>query len=245
VLIGTHAFLAYGNILGVRWGDASRTQDVDFAHAGKALSVLLPGDIPVRTDEAIRSLEMGLLPVASLSTKPGASYLNPREPDFRLDFVTPLHRGGFEAYEHPQLGITLQPLKFIDYVLENVQQTALLSGGRAVVVNVPQAARYAVHELLVYGEREGGFAAKSRKDLTQVYCLLACLNERRRWEVEAAWSDLVSRGKGWESRARRGLEALHRAFPDLDVTAGLRGGAARDRETASRRAIRRPRPRKR
>ena len=35
VLIGTHAFLAYGNMLGVTWGDSSRTQDIDFAHAGK------------------------------------------------------------------------------------------------------------------------------------------------------------------------------------------------------------------
>jgi len=35
VLVGTHAFLAYGNLFGVRWGEASRTQDVDLAHAAQ------------------------------------------------------------------------------------------------------------------------------------------------------------------------------------------------------------------
>src|SRR3546814_4188196 len=39
VLVGTHAFLSFGNMLGVRWAEALRTQDVDFAHAGKALPI--------------------------------------------------------------------------------------------------------------------------------------------------------------------------------------------------------------
>lgn len=46
ILVGTHAFLAYGNILGVRWGarDAARTQDIDFAQAGRgSISRARPG----------------------------------------------------------------------------------------------------------------------------------------------------------------------------------------------------------
>src|SRR6266508_265969 len=62
VLVGTHAFLAFGNMLGVRWGEASRTHDVDLAHAGKRLTIALPGNVEVRTDAAIESLAMGLLP---------------------------------------------------------------------------------------------------------------------------------------------------------------------------------------
>lgn len=221
VLVGTHAYLAYGNMLGVRWGEAPRTQDVDLAHAGKNLSIALPGDIPIRTHDAIESLEMGLLPVKGIAGKAGATYLDPREPDFRLDFLTPLHREGERAYEHAQLGVTLQPLKFIEYILEDVQQAALLSGDRTVVANVPDAARYAVHKLLVYGEREGSFAAKAGKDLAQAYSLLAFLEERRRWDVEAAWKDLASRGRGWATRAHRGLRALDRAFPELGATKWL------------------------
>ena len=40
ILIGTHAFLAMGNMLGVRWRDGAATLDVDFAHADFFLSGL-------------------------------------------------------------------------------------------------------------------------------------------------------------------------------------------------------------
>ena len=45
VLIGTHAFLSYGNLLGLRWSETARTQDGDLAHAGKSLSLALPSSL--------------------------------------------------------------------------------------------------------------------------------------------------------------------------------------------------------
>ncbi|MBU0750817.1 MAG: nucleotidyltransferase domain-containing protein [Gammaproteobacteria bacterium] len=217
VLVGTHAFLAYGNMLGVRWVDADRTQDIDFAHAGKSVALALPHDFHIDTVEAINSLEFGLLPVGELTGKAGATYLNPREPEFRLDFLTTLHRDGDKPFHHPQLGIALQPLKFMEFSLENVQQAALLSGGQCVIVNLPQPARFALHKLIVYGERQGTFATKSAKDLVQAAALLSCLKERRAWEVEDAWEDLLSRGKGWRTRVARGYAALASTAPELDL----------------------------
>lgn len=221
VLVGTHAFLAYGNMLGVRWGDTARTQDVDFAHAGKSLTIALPGNFELNTDAAIKSLEMGLLPISGLTSKAGAAYLNPREPEFRLDFLTTLRRGGAAPFVHPRLGVVLQPLKFMEFSLEDIQQAVLISGDQAVVVSIPHPARYALHKLIVYGERQGAFAAKSAKDLMQAGALLTRLKETRNWEVEAAWSDLLARGKGWTTRVRRGRDALAKAFPDLAVSQWL------------------------
>lgn len=221
VLVGTHAFLAFGNMLGVRWGDASRTQDVDFAHAGKSLSIALPSNFAMNTDAAIKSLEMGLLPVSSLTSKSGATYLSPKEPDFRLDFLTTLHRGGEEPFEHPQLGVVLQPLKFMEFSLVDVQQAVLIAGDKAVVVSIPHPARYALHKLIVYGERKGSFAVKSNKDLLQACSLLSRLKETRGWEVDEAWADLRGRGKGWMDRVKRGRAALAKAFPELDVLGWL------------------------
>lgn len=221
VLVGTHAFLAYGNMLGVCWGAADRTQDIDFAHAGKSLSIALPHDFHIDTFEAIRSLDLGLLPVGELTGKAGATYLNPREPEFRLDFLTTRHRDGDQPFEHPQLGIALQPLKFMEFSLENVQQAALFAGDRCVVANVPQPARFALHKLIVYGERQGAFAAKSAKDLAQAAALLTFLKEHRSWEVEEAWTDLLSRGKGWRTRVARGHTALAKASPALDLSGWL------------------------
>lgn len=217
VLIGTHAFLAYGNMLGVQWGDSSRTQDIDFAHAGKNLALALPSNIEVQTHEAIESLQMGLLPISGLKSKAGATYLAPRDPGFRLDFLTTLHRGGEENYEHPQLHVTLQPLKFMEFSLVQVQQAVLFNAEGAVVVNIPHPARYALHKLIVYGEREGTFASKSGKDLIQAASLLEYFKENRTWEIKEAYEDLIKRGKGWTSRFERGLAAIEKTYPELGV----------------------------
>jgi len=221
VLIGTHAFLAFGNSLGVFWGDASRTQDIDFAHAGKKLSLLLPNNVEVKTDEAITSLEMGFLPVSGLSGKTGGSYLIPSEPEFRLDFLTPLHRGGDAPYKHPQLHVTLQPLPFMEFSLEGVEQAVIFCNEGAVLVNVPSAERYALHKLLVYGERSGSFRVKSAKDLVQSACLLNFLWDHRRDSLEEALSDMLTRGKGWRARLKQGASALHKAYLELPVAARL------------------------
>ena len=221
VLIGTHAFLAFGNSLGVRWGDASRTQDIDFAHAGKRLSLLLPGNVEVNTDEAITSLEMGFLPVSGLSGKTGGAYLIPSEPDFRLDFLTPLHRGGTTPYKHPQLHVTLQPLPFMEFSLEGVEQAALFANEGAVVVNVPGPERYALHKLVVYGERTGAFRVKSTKDLMQAACLLHFLWDHRREALDEALKDILTRGKAWRARLAQGAAALHKAWPELPAGAHL------------------------
>jgi hypothetical protein len=222
VLVGTHAFLTYGNILGVRWGDASRTQDVDLAHAGKNLAVALPSSLQVDAHGAIESLQLGLLPVGGLSAKSGATYLNPKDPEFRLDFLTTLHRGGNEPYEHPQLRVALQPLKFMEYLLENVGQAAVFCDEGAVVVNIPHPARYALHKLLIYGERKGSFLQKSQKDLRQSAALLEYLKALRGWEVEEAWADLSARGSGWTARAKQGLDALAKEAPELEPKEWLR-----------------------
>ncbi|MSQ71767.1 MAG: hypothetical protein EXR27_10850 [Betaproteobacteria bacterium] len=217
VLVGTHAFLAYGNMLGVRWGEASRTQDMDFAHAGKNLALALPANVSIDTHAAINSLQMGLLPMAGLLNKAGATYLNPKNPEFRLDFLTTLHRGGEKPYEHPQLGVALQPLKFMEYSLEHVVQAALFCAEGAVIVSVPHPARYALHKLLVYGERKGSYLQKSGKDLDQAAALLAFFKEHRAWEIDEAWADLIRRGPGWRTRAKHALAPLAKAIPELDV----------------------------
>lgn len=215
ILIGTHAFLAYGNMLGVKWGGQDRTQDIDFAHAGKSVSLLLPSDLEVWTHDAIASLDMGFLPVSGLSGKTGGTYLIPKEPQFRLDFLTPLHRGGDAPFEHPQLHVTLQPLPYMEFSLEGVEQAVLFCAEGAVLVNVPHPARYALHKLLVYGERSETFRAKSSKDLAHAACLLSYLGQYRQDAVIQAAEDLRSRGKKWVSRFKEGVQALIVSYPQV------------------------------
>ena len=112
ILIGTHAFLALGNLLGVRWRDGAATLDVDFAHAGKNISLALPADLQINVHGALESLEMGLLPIAQFNGKAGAQYRNPRDQELRLDFVTSMTRDG-KPVEMPGLNLALEPLKFM------------------------------------------------------------------------------------------------------------------------------------
>lgn len=224
VLIGTHAFLTYGNLLGRKWTETARTQDVDFAHAGKSLSLALPSSLQVDAHGAIESLQAGLLPVGGLSGKAGPSYLNPKDPDFRIDFLTTLHRGGDSPYEHPQLRVALQPLKFMEYLLENVGQAVVFCDEGAAAVNIPHPARYAMHKLLVSGERSASFLQKARKDLQQAAALLEYLKVVRAWDVEDAWKDLIQRGRGWTTRTKQGIDALAKVAPDLGVKEWLKFG---------------------
>lgn len=221
VLIGTHAFLAYSNMLGVRWSSGDKTQDIDFAHAGKSLSVALPTDAQVNTSDAIESLGMGFLPTVEMSGKTGGAFLIPNEPEFRLDFLTPLHRHGDMPYRHPGLQIDLQPLPFMEFSLEGVEQTVLICPEGAVLVNVPDPARYVLHKLLIYGERSGTFAIKSHKDLWQAHALLCFLGEHRMASVEMAAVDLIKRGKGWRARFTQGVLALSKIYPDNPACAML------------------------
>jgi hypothetical protein len=222
VLVGTHAFLACGNMLGVHWGDSSRTQDVDFAHAGKQMAIALPGDVHVDAHAAIESLAMGFLPVLTIAGRAGASYATPSDPDFQLDFLTPLHRGANEPYVHPQLRVMLQPMKFMEYLLEDIQQAALFSAEGVVVVNVPHPARYALHKLIVFAERGATRRVKANKDLRQSAALLSFYKATSAWEVDEAWNDLVARGPGWRERALRGRDALDAVAPELEVRTWLR-----------------------
>lgn len=222
VLIGTHAFLAYGNMLGLKWGDTSRTQDVDFAHAGKRLILALPGDIEIDTHGAIESLQMGFLPITNESGKVGGTYLSNRDPDFQLDFLTTLTRHDDQAFEHPQLKVSLQPLKFIEYILEDVQQAVLFCNEGALIVNIPHPARYALHKLIVFGERPASRALKANKDLRQSAALLSYFRSGSDWQLMEAWDDLLARGPGWLARVRQGHAALKKIAPELELDAWLK-----------------------
>ena len=217
VLIGTHAFISMGNLLGVAWRDGARTQDVDFAHAGKSISIGLPADVKVDMHAALDSLEMGFIPIQSFSGDAGATYLNPKEPELRVDFLAPAKRGGDSAFNFEQLNIALQPLKFMEFSLENTTQAALLSRDGAVLINIPSPLRYGLHKLLVYGERTVAFRTKSAKDLLQSAALLSYYAANEPVVLAGGLEDLLGRGPGWRKRAEQGISALLKIAPELEA----------------------------
>jgi hypothetical protein len=214
VLVGTHAFSCYGNMCGVAWGNFQMTHDIDFAYGGPSLSIALPSDLKIDVHDAISSLEMGFLPSAKLNGTAGGTYVVPEDPDFRLDFLTTCGRDEAQLINFPNLNLAMVPLKFMEFSLQDIQQTVVISSDGAVLVNIPHPARYALHKLIVAGERKGAFATKVQKDLWQAGALLTYLVDRQSHALAEAWVDITKRGKGWRTRFEAGLRALQAQLPE-------------------------------
>ena len=219
VLIGTHAFLALGNLLGVRWQEGASTLAVDFAHAGRNISVALPADLHLNVHGALESLEMGLLPLTEFNGKAGAQYRNPEDQELRLDFVTSATRGG-KTVVMPELNLALEPLKFMEFSLQGTTQGCVIGRAGACVVNLPAPERYAVHKLILFGERPVAERAKATKDLMQAAGLADYFVQTGQTRLfNAAWRDALGRGTGWRRRSLQGMKALLRIAPELDSPA--------------------------
>ena len=227
VLVGAHAFLTYGNALGVAWGDIGRTQDIDFADAGRNISLALPATLRIDTHDAISSLEAGFLPVRGFRPRDKtASFVSKVDRQLRVDFLTPLVGGKSDVYEHQNLGINLQPLRFLEFILEDIHQAAMISAVGAVVVNVPDPGRFALHKLLVFAERRTRNPEKALKDLRQSAALIEALAEYRLDDLLRLWRDLLHRGAGWRQRARKAMVALEQLAPDIQAIAPMKEAMA-------------------
>lgn len=188
VLVGTHAFVALGNVLGVRWSRATRTQDVDIA-APRNLSVAVPrlaADIPSVLD----SLGMGFLPVPGFDPRQPSTSFKVRGRELRLDLLTPLDRGPERGpVRIPRLNLAATPLRFLGYLMEDAFGTAVLDGG-ATLVRVPDPARFAMHKLLLSARRSVAEQTKAKKDRAQAAELLEFLASERPQDLRTAFSRL-------------------------------------------------------
>jgi hypothetical protein len=210
VLVGTHAFIVLGNLLGVRWDTSLRTQDVDIA-ADPKLDIAVPGinaDLPSVLD----SLEMGFLAVPGLDPKSPTTSFKVRGQGLRVDLLTPSARAGSRPVRLPRFAAAAQPLRFLDYLIDSSMGAAVVDGG-VVAVNVPDAARFALHKLMIAGERPAVMQSKREKDLSQAAQILEVLHADRPGDLILAWEALAVRGKSWTSRVARSVPALDRISP--------------------------------
>lgn len=218
VLIGSHAFIAMGNMLGVRWSSSTRTNDLDFAHMGirKLMEVALPSDIDIDVDSAIKALDMGYLPGLTLDGKSSGTYVSNKDEALRIDFLTPMGRHN-EPFMVPKLGISVQPIRFMDYLIEAPTKAVLISaaGNGAILINVPNPARFALHKLLVSGERPVNERAKATKDVTQASLLIECLLDQSPDLILEAWHLLAKKGNGWVNRVRKSLKRMEVEYPEV------------------------------
>ena len=157
---------------------------------------------------------MGFVPVKSLTT-----YVKSDEKDLQIDFVTCMHRGGDTPVLIKALNAVMQPLKFMEYSMEAPIQVTLLAQRGPVTVNAPPPEKYALHKLLIYGERSQSMRIKATKDLDQAASLIAYLADHDAELLAETWQQLLAIGPGWRSRALEGRRALQHRYPDIDTSA--------------------------
>ena len=217
VLVGTHAYIALGNLLGFRWVHSTHTQDIDFA----AFRTLEVGVSHGQTDlwGTLDALQMGFLPVPGLDpNSPHTSY-SVRGQKLRVDLLTTAsRRGPFTPIRIPRFQAAALPMLFMDYLLEGNIHALALSGGVSLV-KVPDPARYGFHKLLVADERSIAEQTKVAKDIAQASEMLGLLLRLRPGDVERAYGALKKRGLG-KRVARTAARHLPKESPILNFISG-------------------------
>jgi hypothetical protein len=186
-LVGTHAFIALGNQLGVRWQAGNRTEDIDIGHDPNIkLAAIDPGD----TLEAIlRRAEKGFFPVPAMNRDSPSTSFKIRGKALTVSLLTPA-RGPepvpLVRLEH--LGVAAEPVRFLEYLIEGAQPAAVPYAS-GLLVRVPDSARFALHKLVVSQRRPQWQAGKARKDIEQAAAMISCLAQFRPGDLRSALAE--------------------------------------------------------
>ena len=212
VLVGTHAFIALGNVLGVRWQSGLRTEDMDIL-ASPVLEVAI-GAVEADLPTTLESLNRGFLPVPGLDARKPETSFKVRGKTLRVDLLTPARgkRDGTPV-RIPRLTASAQPLEFLDYLLESPVDVPVINGG-ATMVKVPEPARFALHKLIVSEDRSIAMQTKAAKDRQQAGEMIEVLMEDRPGDIELAVESINRRGPGWRKKLRDGLNRLPDSLAD-------------------------------
>ncbi|MCS3904521.1 hypothetical protein J2T55_002560 [Methylohalomonas lacus] len=213
VLVGTHAFIAMGNLLGVNWSGNMQTQDIDLAGSVKVDIAVQPAGVD--TADLLDKLNMGFIPVPSLNPKSPSTAFRVRGQELRVDLLTPMTgKQPRQPVFVPAFNAPAQPVRFLDYLIEETLPTVLAGHKYCVLLNIPSPERFALHKLLVSESRSSTFAAKAEKDRLQSAQLLQVLVSEAPDGLKQARDDLVGRGKQWAGKLQRGLEKIETIAPE-------------------------------
>src|ERR1700682_4574807 len=145
VLVGSHAFGALLNKLGVRAAPYA-TEDIDIARRELlALPKLARPFIDVLKDSGIEFVAIPGLP----SSKPGTSYKEKGRSRFHVDLLVPSSSNAFPVVPVPELKAHAQALPYLAYLLGDTEMTALIAREGVAAIRVPSAERFALHKLVV------------------------------------------------------------------------------------------------
>jgi hypothetical protein len=206
VLVGTHAFRCYPGLLGVELLEAlAVTEDVDVA-AFHSVSVALDDRLDAALADILRQIGPFIARPALGTQQPTA--WRDQDSGVVVELLTPnTGPDRDEPLELPALGAWARPLRFLDYLIHEPAQAAVLYRS-GVLVNVPQPARYAIHKLIVAIRRTPSAALKATKDIGQAAALIRVLADDRPDELADAFVEARNRGPAWRESVDKGARRL-------------------------------------
>ena len=205
-IVGTHAFLHYEGVLGVRIGadQAAQTNDIDIA-SFERLSLAVQDQV----DPAMANVFSGLdfEPLPSTGDRKVWRWRQTKQQTL-VEFLTPSFDDEQGLRDLPALGVSAQSLHFLNYLIAEPLTVPLLYRSGALV-QVPRPERYAIHKLIVSDRRRGFDAVqKAQKDRSQAAFLIRVLAEEDPHALAMAYGDALAKGPAWRDAIAAALMRL-------------------------------------
>jgi hypothetical protein len=183
ILIGSwcqHFYRSY--FAGLRYTPTIRTRDMDF---------LVP--VPLRIKNKVDVEELLRDEGFVVTFSGGAGYMKLMHPELIVEFLVPEKgRGSDKAYPLPQLSMNAQPLRFLDYLLQNTIRIE----AEGLKINVPHPAAFALHKLIISARRtKEEKLLKDRKEALGV--LTALIRKGESGETRSMFDRMPA---GWKKR---------------------------------------------
>jgi hypothetical protein len=211
-LIGTHAFGAILNELGVAASPFPMTEDVDLAHARRIELAGLPKggflDLLKRTGLAFHE-------VPSLKRGAPPTSFKVRGRKLKIDLLVPATRFPYRPVAIPALGAYAMGLPYLEHLLKAPLLSVLIGRDRIVPIAVPHPGWFCVRKLAVFSLRAGADIPKREKDVFQAAVLAAALTCEEDFRLIEAIDGMDRKLRARVRQgARRALRYLGDEYPD-------------------------------
>jgi hypothetical protein len=172
VLVGTHAFGAILNELGVSASPFPMTEDVDVARANRIELAALPegGFLALLKETGLPFQE-----VPTLKRGAPATSFKVRGRKLKVDLLVPARGKPYTPVKLPELGAHGMAMPYLEYLLKDAIPSILIGRDRIVPIVVPHPGWLCLHKLVLYSVRTGGENPKREKDLLQAVVLASVL----------------------------------------------------------------------
>ncbi len=211
VLVGTHAFGAILNELGVSASPFPQTEDVDVAAQRIELAALPRGGFI----DLLKQTGLPFHEVPPLKRGAPSTSFKVRGRHLKVDLLVPASGKPYRTVKLAGLGAHATGLPHLEYLLKGTIDSILIGRDRIVPVTVPHPGRFCLHKLALFRLRTGSDNAKREKDLYQAAVLAIALAQDQDFLLieakRAAGAGLRSKVK---PGAKRALTLLEDSSPE-------------------------------